>query len=295
MKIAPIPSPANIAPAADPQVSRVRSLKMNTNATPGRMDAPPEPPPADPNLTIPDTSEPAEGDEATKPLSPQLAAIARQRRALQVKEREIQDREKALTERESATQADSITKAQLKSDPLSVLLEAGVTYDQLTEAILANQNGSPEIQALKAELQAVKEGVDKTLSERDAQAERQVLAEMQRDAEGLIKEGEDFELVRETKSIPTVMDLIKRTYKDTGEVLDVKEALQLVEDELVQESLKLAALKKVQSRFAPQANAPAHAPQQRPGMRTLTNRDTAMPPMTAKQRALAAFNGTLKR
>lgn len=297
MKIAPLSSPANTVGAVganDPAPSmaqRVRSVRMNTNATPGRTEAPPAPE----SLTNPDTVEPAPVEpEANEPLSPQLAALAKQRRALQVKERELADREKALAA-QPPTQGDVITKAQLKSDPLSTLLEAGVTYDQLTEAILANQSGiTPEINALKAEIKALKEGVDKTFSDRDAQSETRVLAEMQKVVTGLVAEGDTFELIRETKSVPSVMKLIKRTYDETGEVLSEQEACQFIEDELVQESLKIAGIGKVQSRLAPPAPVPP-PPQQRAGMRTLTNRDTAQVPLSAKQRALAAFNGTLHK
>jgi hypothetical protein len=260
---------------------------MATQATPGRIETPP----ADPTLTIPaNNEEPKPVTEATEPLSPQMAALAKQRRALQVKEREIAEREKALSA--STTQADVVTKAQLKSDPLSVLLDSGVTYEQLTEAVLARQDDTP-IRSLEAKIKALEEGLDKKLSDRDAQTEQQVLAEMQKDATRLAAEGDEFELIRETRSIPVVMELIKQTYHKTGEVLDVTAAMKLVEDELVNDSLKVASYKKVQSQLAP---APIPQPQQQQRqMRTLTNRDTASIPLSPKQRALAAFNGTLKR
>ncbi len=264
---------------------KIRALRMNTNATPGRVDGQ--------ELSIPDAVDPAKAvDEATQPLSPQFAALAKQRRALQVKEREIADREKALTER-SPTQGDAVDRARLKADPLGVLLEAGVTYEQLTEAVLANNSGAtPEIQALKAQLKALEEGVDKKLTDRDSQQEQQALAEMRKEALQLVAEGDDFELVRETKSVPDVLKLIEQTYRKTGEVLDVREALRLVEEELVKDIMPLANLSKVQGQLAPR---PAQPQQQQRQIRTLTNRDTASVPMSAKARALAAFNGTLKR
>jgi hypothetical protein len=174
------------------------------------------------------------------------------------------------------------------------MLEAGITYDQLAEAVLAQQSGpSSEIRALKDEIKALKEGVDQKFTERTTQEEKQVLAEMQREASQLVAQGDDFELVRETRSVPDVMRLIEQTYRKTGEVLDVQEALSLVEQELVNESLKVARLKKVQSQLAPAE--PAQPQAQQRTMRTLTNRDTANVPMTPKQRALAAFRGTLKK
>lgn len=287
MKIAPIAAPAAVDPQAE-RIQSVRSLRMNTNATPGVITAPSEP-----ELTIPDTNDPTDPAVAdTQPLSPQFAALAKQRRALQVKERELADREKALSAQPPA-QGGGIDLARLKSEPLSVLLEAGVSYDQLTEAILADQStGGTELRALKAEISALKEGVDKKFTDKITQEEQAVLVEMRKEATKLAAEGETYELVRETGSIPQVMELIEKTYRKTGEVLDVSEAMQLVEDELIVESLKLANLKKVQGKLQPEP-APVPQPQQRP--RTLTNRDTAVQPMSRKERALLAFAGQLKK
>ncbi len=279
------------APADAPaptMAQRIRSVRMNTNATPGRA------PPQDQELTIPykgdDSAQTA--DEATKPLSPQFAALAKQKRALQL-ERQALDREKAEFT-QTSTQGAGVDLSRLKSDPLGVLLEQGVTYEQLTDAVLAHNDGvNPKVQALEAKLAALESGLDTKLKDRDAQQEQQALAEMRREALQLSAEGEDFEMVRETKSIPHVMTLIERTYRETGEVLAVREALRLVEDELVKDALKLAGHQKVQSQLAPR---PSPQPLQQPRqMRTLTNRDTAQVPMTAKQRALAAFHGTLPK
>lgn len=288
----------------DPQVKRaqesIRKIKMKTNASPDRFNPLAEPiqepseDPQTPESAISDPSAQVNEAEDTKPLSPQFAALAKQRRALQVKERELAEREKALQAQPQSGSDDLV--ARLKSEPLRVLQEHGVTYDQLTDAILSNQNvHNPEIQELKAEIKALKEGVDKSLSDRDAQAEQAVLAEMRREAVLLAKSGDTYEMVRETNSVPDVIQLIHRTYKQTGEVLDVSEAMQLVEDELINESLKIAKIKKVQSKLSPQPE-PQQIQQQQPRqMRTLTNRDSARTPMSRRERAIAAMTGTLKK
>lgn len=278
---------------AQTMAQRVRFLKMSTNATPGKVIEDPTAPIEAPALSNPaptsDVVEPV--TEETKPLSPQFAALARQKRALQ-QERQALDREKAEI---AQAKTGGVDLARLKSDPLGVLLENGVGYDQLTEAVLANQNGyNPEIAALKAELAALKGEVKDTFTEKEAQAEQAALAEMRREASSLIAQGDDFELVRETGSLPDVMKLIERTYREHGEVLDVREALSLVEEELIKDSLKLANLKKVQSKFAPALPVPQPQQQQRQ-MRTLTNRDNASVPMSRRARALVAFAGELKR
>ncbi len=287
MKIAPISAPASTASGAGQsnQIPSVRSLKMSVNRTPGQ-----ELPTTEAALTIPDPSqETTATTEATEPLSTQAAAVARHRRALQVKERELDDRIKAFEARSTGT--DFIPKAKFVEDPLGVLLENGVTYERLTEAILANQ-GSSELTSLKAQMKAMEEGFDKKLTDREAQQKQQVLAEMGREAMQLASQGDDFALVRESGSVPKVIELIDRVHAESGDVLDVREALRLVEEELIGEAEKLARLQKVQSRLSPQ---PVTQPQQQQRMiRTLTNRDTAQAPLSRRARALAAFNGQLK-
>ena len=277
----------------------IRRIKMKTQVSTNRQDVI-EQPLVEEVLDKPDTNEPAAVAEETKPLSPQFAALVKAKRALQVKEREIAEREAALKSQSPAGNEDLIAK--LKSNPLSVMLENGVTYDQLTEAIIAQQSGNiPEIQALKAELAALKEHVGTQFTSRDQLAEQQVLASIQKEIIDTVKsQPEQYEAIREAKAEKVVKDLIHRTWKKTGEVLDTQEAIELVENQLIDEALPFARLSKVQKRLTPAqaAQVEAQLPSQKPGtkiMRTLTNRDTASPMMDKRARAIAAMQGTLKK
>lgn len=285
MRISPVASAGSAVQTEGSSALQPRSFKMTTNANPN-YESPPQP-------SIPDGNETPAADEVTQPLSLQHATIAKAKRALQVKEREIQAREQALAEKEKAPpDANSITLEQLKKDPIGVILGAGLTYDDLTKAVVERDDrGGPQLKAIEDRVKSVEEGFEKKLADRDSQAEQAALAEMEREATRLSSEGDTYELVRATKSVPKVKELIYRTYKKTGEVMDVSEALQLVEDELVKEYSPLTKLKKLQA----EQPAPQATQQARPPMRTLTNRDTAQVPLSPKQRALAAFNGTLRR
>jgi len=291
----------NIQPSdtpVDPQVERLqrkRTIKMQTNVSPDRIYNNPIDEPIE-SATVDDTVQAISATEDTKPISPQLAALARQKRALQVKERELAEREAKLTA--APANGSVVELSKLEADPLSVLQEHGILtdsfYNALTEQLLTNQ-GNPEILALKAEIKALKEGVDKQLSDRDSQTEQQVYADMQREATQLINQGDNYEMIRETNSMKDVMELIRRTWKSTGEVLDVQSACDLVENELLDEGLKIANIKKVQSKVSPSpASNQQLQPQQRQ-MRTLTNRDSAAPTMDRRARAIAAALGQLKK
>lgn len=287
--------------------NNIRRIKMRTNVSPDRpFETEPNEIQTNVNETertqtevtqdngIPDTSSDADPvTEVTKPLSPQFAALARQRRALQVKEREIQERERALA---SQPKDGGDVLSRLKSSPLAVLQEAGVTYDQLTEAILANPNGNnSDIIALREELKATKEDFSKTLSERDKQTEREALAEMRRNTDRLVAQGDDFEMIRETGSQDDVVKLIHQIYKSEGVILDEAEAAVLVEEELLKEAEKIARIKKLQSRLAPAESQQAQPITQQRQMTTLTNRDNARPLLGRRERAIAAALGQLKR
>lgn len=223
--------------------------------------------------------------EDTKPLSPQMLAIAKQKRALQARESELAKRESALGDN-----GDRIDLAQIKQDPLSVLRKAGVTYEELTQAVINNPESSSEIQELRQLVSSMEQKLQDEFSSRDEQVKQQVLSEMKRNAEWLMKSNpDDYELVRAEGAIPQVMSLIERTYNETGEVLDEEEALQLVENHLVDKYTKISSYKKIQSKLAPAQLQPQLT--QKPPMRTITSRDSSTTPMSAQERAIAAFYG----
>lgn len=290
--------------AADPQADRaqrdVRKLKVRTNFSTNRELPITEEVDESPQNSTPKITETAQSStedtiepgvtEATAPLSPQFAALAKQKRALQLERAEF-DKQKADSLAGGNSQ-DLIAK--LKSSPLSVLREHGVTYDQLTEEILnSGQGHNPEIQALKDELKALKEGVDTKFQSREEQQEEAALTEMLYEAEGLAKDGDAFEMIRTEDAYDDVLRLIHSTYKKTGRVLDVTDAMNTVENRLMARAEKYASISKVRNKLSPPQEL---QPQQKStGMRTLTARDTANPSLDRRARAIAAMTGTLKR
>lgn len=323
-------TPEAQAPVTDPQVARaqesIKRIRLRTKAGPDRftqsLNSDAMVAPADPKLAelaelapegavadpVDDSLVPNEQVESvkedTKPISPQLAAIARQKRMLQLKEQELVAKEKALTT-QPAGQTLEEYKARIKANALSVLQEEGVTYDQLTEQILATNQENAKISALETKIASLEKGLQdqgRSQTEKDAQTEKQVLAQLTRDATSLVSEGDAYEMVREAGYAPKVVELIHKVYKKTGELMDTAEAANLVEAELLEEALQFAKLKKVQSRLnqaAPAQTKPAAAPQagepKKQTMRTLTNRDGSTSlSLDRRQRAIAAMEGRLK-
>ena len=301
------PAPIKLTPSETPvdesitaAANNIKRIKISTNASPDRAIYDP----IQEKSTISDVGETVKPEvEVTAPVNPELAHLSKQRRALQIRERELAAREKAVeTKLNLPDQTQFVSKADLKARALDVLLENGVTYDDLTSQILNKQNISPEINKLREEVKALKEGLDKTLSDKDTQAERAVLTELRRETDRLSQD-ENFELIRASSSQADVVDLIRRAYytdKKQGvenpEIMSVKEAMGLIENELVIDAEKYARLKKVQSRLVTSPTPQAVTTTQQPKtIRTLTSRDLVSPVLDRRSRAMAAFHGNLKK
>lgn len=246
----------------------------------------------EPDSTLSDTIvQTNEASEATQPLSPQLAQLAKQKRALQVKEREIADREKALEGGQSLAQY----KAKLKSNALSVLLEEGVTYDQLTQEILAAQgNVDPKVQILEAKIAELEKGVDKKFSDSQVAQETSAINYVADKLDAIIGTGDDFDLLKAAQGEEEVIRRIYTHWKKTGKELDVSTVAKEYQEELAEEAVRYARIKQVQGKLTP-AEPVQPAPTPQTGIRTLTNKDSARPSMDRRQRAILAMQGQLKR
>jgi hypothetical protein len=226
-----------------------------------------------------------------------LAEVARRQRALQVRERELAAKEKEFLERSSS--GTSIELDKIKGNALGlldVIKQSGVPYEELANVMMAEASGvSPEVLALKEKVAELEKGFENKLTERDAQAEKQILAELRKETDILVSQsGDEYEAIRGTNSQKKVVDLIHKTWQKTGEVLDVQEAAKLIEQELIEDARKYIGFKKAHPPLEDNATTQQVAQSQQPQLKTLTNRNTASVPLSRKARAMAAFNGSLK-
>lgn len=252
-------------------------------------------------------------------LSRQFAQLARQERALRAKvqqqEQAWKAKEAALTAREAEIASKSsqyesgwVKQDRIKQDALTVLAEAGVSYDELTQQIINQQPRDPRVDAtineLKAQIQELKaanETSQKSSQDQQQQAYQAAVRQIETEARNLVKSDPNFESIKATNSVKDVVELITETYNKDGILLTVEEAAQQVEDYLTEEAYKLASLSKIQKRM--QANAskqPTNAtaqktqpqtPKQPQPMKTLTNATASTRQLSAKERAILAFKG----
>ena len=274
---------------SDNATSQTQTIKMSPNKTPQEILTQQEPQVDAPAVVVPDESVQAKSEPgATGTISPELAQIAKERRALQLKERELEERAKALEAQ--PTNPNMIDVERLKSSPLSVLQELGVTYEQLTNEILGNQSNN-EIISLKQQLETLTKSVDEKFSQKDTQQEEAVYDYMSKEVDKL-SNLQPYKLIRETKSQDKVMELIKRSWRENGDILTEEEAMNLIETELREDAKRYAKLiGELETPETPTEEEPAAPQVHKSVTKTLTNKDSARPVMSRRQRAIAAALG----
>ena len=116
----------------------------------------------------------------------------------------------------------------------------------------------------------------------------------------MIKSNPDFETIEATSSYQDVVDLITKNFEENNELLTVEQAAKLIEDELVEEALKIARIKKIQQRFQPktevqQPQGANNTQAKQPQTTTLSNTIGTARRLTARERAIAAMEGRLNK
>jgi hypothetical protein len=242
-------------------------------------------------------SDNGEANSEAKPLSPQYAALARKEQALRTKEKEIQAKEAAIEDRIKSAVDEALNgyKSRLKEKTFEELNEIGLTYDSLVEMQL---NGpaqiDPELKALKDEINALKASQTKQVEENTTRAQQQREAAIQQltdDVQSLVSEGEEYSTVKEAEATKEVVDLIVKTFDETGKILKVEDAAKQIEDKLVKEAEKYLGFSKIKNKIpqlTPEAVSEAKAtPTQQP-IKTLTNSMTTTKQLSPRERAIMA-------
>ena len=113
----------------------------------------------------------------------------------------------------------------------------------------------------------------------------------------LVDSDPEFETIKATNSSQEVVRLIERVFNEEGTILSVEEAAKTVENALLEQTIKqmqrLNQVKKIQSKLAPALVAEKLTTPAKPG-KTLTNAMGVSRQLTARERAILAFNNQLK-
>lgn len=258
-----------------------RFIKAKTNATPQDNVLPPR---------VEGQPNASETNPEAKQLDPKFEALAKREAMLRAEKRDSQASLDAKI-KDAVDKALGDYKAKLKSSPLDVLNEEGLTYDQLVEQAMNYPDQTTR--TLQSELNSIKRDQAKMQedSKKAADSQREsAVKQIRYDVTDLIDNDPQFETIKGSQSTEDVVELITRTFDETGRVLGVEQAAKMVEDELFEEVIKLTQLAKVKAKLAPppvemkqKSNQTQHT--------TLTNNMAVTRPMTSRERAIAAFKG----
>ncbi len=264
--------------------------------------------------------QPKTSTQTEEPISSQYAVLARkekayrakvqaQEAAFKAKEAEIAKREAELQAKASTYESDYIPKQRLTEDTIQTLLEAGISYDKITEMALQQQTTPVDpqtrltikrLEEKLAKLEAETEGTKKSISQSQEDNYKQAVNQIKQDVKSMVSQGDDFEAIRATNSVDEVVRLIEKTYEEDGILLTNEEAAQQVEEELVERISAYAQLSKIQQKFkTPNTKASPEQPvaqsqdKQPQPAKTLTNNLTGGSKMSARERAVLAFQGKL--
>lgn len=259
---------------------------------------------------IPEQAEtaPEVAPEPEKAETPKDDKFASKFAALSRKEKQVREQEKALNAERQRIKAmetelkrlqerlsgeDTSLKARLKKEPLKVLEENELSFEQLSEMVLNDGNPTPQrmMEQLKAELQReYKTEVEQLREQLKAKEEREEKERYAQAVDGfkaelkqLIDTNDEFELTRANQAYDLVFDVVEEYYNKTGKVLGHDEAARYVEQHLEEEANRILQLKKVQSKLQKPAQPPPKV-DAKPTSPTLSNTLSAEAPVNGERK-----------
>ena len=301
------------APAVQGQQAQAPHTQNTTNGQPDRVNGAATPSPTDQ----------ARSPEAIE--AQRLQSVARNQAAARQVQRDRQERERAAQADQARTaQERSAEQAELqalrgkldrlKTDPYSVMLDAGIPADQAAALLMQQPEvASQKLTMLERSLAEANAKIEKLLNgqtEQQSQSRESARVQIRHDVKNAVAADPSLEAMKAygTEAESAVVMLIEQTFDAEGYVMDTDQAIKDVEDYLVEESLKAANIGKVRAKLTPaQANAvieqAAQNQGQAPAPKTpMTTMSTRMVPPTSgrsteaerKARAIAAFQRNLK-
>lgn len=235
-----------------------------------------------------------QAQQAEKPVEQQDDRFASKFAALSRKEKQIRQRELEISQRlqeieSRAKQAEEeygkwrSVPDRLKNEPLKVLEEAGLSFEQLAE--MALNDGKPTFDMQQAELEkrmsSKLEELERKLQEKEenekSQRQEAILSEFKNGLQAYIEENAStYELVKANDAFDLVFDVIETQAERTGEVMDYKDACEAVETYLLEEAKKHLSLSKIKALLGNQGTEKQSNQEERSSV-TLSNELSAQP------------------
>lgn len=233
----------------------------------GEQEAEPEP--------EPEKVEP-ELDKAERRKSRIIAELARKEVQILEAQQSLEAQQQRLQAKAQEIQKWEQTVALAKTDPLQFLEASGIDINTLTRQILNQEDQpkpSPEVDALRAELESFKATQQEQQNQyQQRQLNQAISEEKQRLAGFVASHGDDFPMLADLDSEEIqegMFDVMRSHWQKTGTQLDPSMAARIIEEKLsaYYQRLANAASKR---KGASQSETAATAPSSDTGSRTLT-------------------------
>ena len=194
-----------------------------------------------------------------------FAALSRKEKAIRQREvqlnqqmQELQQRLQQIEEQNKQVESYKQIPDRLKKEPLKVLNESGLTFEQLAEMVM--NDGKPTqdmvLNEYEKKFMSKVQELEKKLADKEAKEQEdkynQAIAQFQGQLTDFVAKTEDYELIRANDSVDLVYQVIEEHFNETGEILSNKEACDAVEEYLLEEAKKLVDREKVKKLLQPQ-------------------------------------------
>ena len=207
-----------------------------------------------------------EVEEKDNFLAPKFAALTRKEKQVRAMEQQIKQREAEVAQKlaeieersKKNSEANSTFESEFKKNPLKTMEKYGITFDQLTEMQLNEQNPTPEMlmRQMEEKLRAEMEEKYGKLSESLKQKEEREAKERYEAAVSSYKQelstfveqnAETYELIATNNATDLMFETAEAFYQQTGKVPDHEELAKAVEEHLEEQAKQILKLKKFQT------------------------------------------------
>jgi len=250
--------------------------------------------PADAKPVIEGQSKPAEApvetqDPEQEKFDDKFLKLTRKERQLQQAQQELKAKMAEIEKMKAEYDSFLSRKSKLKENPFDALELLGVTYDDLTQAMLTYDQPVDKLTEIERKLQMLEEREEKDkqarkLSEEKAiEEQRQKVVETYQSDLAKFIESSEYELVKANEAQETVFEVIQHDYQEQVKagaqkptLMEFEEACRRVEEYLESQLDKFLQLDKVRNRIEPKdeikssSQAPVSQPKPSQSM-TLTN------------------------
>lgn len=204
-------------------------------------------------------------------LAPKFAALTRKEKEIRARENAIKAQQSELekmrseweSKSKSATEQESQLLSELKKNPLKFMEKHGLTFEQLTDMQLNEQNPTPQMlmDQMRAELEAkmeekygkltetLKEKEEREVRERYEAAVNSYKSEIN---QFMTQNADTYELIAANGATDLMFETAEAYYAETGKVPDLKEVANAVEQHLEEQANQIFKLKKFQKLQPPQ-------------------------------------------